>query len=64
MVNNHKELKQAMLDFLENKLNSKDICILFQNLSDTGIIHNLNGHYQRIAAYLLADKHITRKREK
>jgi|TARA_R110000824_G_scaffold249901_1_gene438751 hypothetical protein len=48
-----KELTQQLIDYEEGKLNESETISLFQQLVDSGLAWNLQGHYGRFANELL-----------
>ena len=54
-VDNMKDLTFKIVAFEEGNLTNEETVELFQKLIDTGIIHELQGTYQRMANYLIAE---------
>tara|TARA_Y100000310_G_scaffold137174_1_gene136081 strand:+ start:72 stop:245 length:174 start_codon:yes stop_codon:yes gene_type:complete len=50
-----KDLTFKIVAFEEGNLTNEETVELFQKLIDTGIIHELQGTYQRMANYLIAE---------
>ena len=50
-----KELTQQLIDYEEGKLNESETISLFQQLVDSGLAWNLQGHYGRRAYALLQE---------
>jgi hypothetical protein len=48
-----KELTERMVAYEQGDLNQEDTIQLFQELCDTGMITNLQGHYGRFAFQLM-----------
>ena len=51
--NNMQNLVERMIAYESGELNEQQTFQLFQDLVDSGMIMNLQGHYQRLAAQLL-----------
>ena len=54
-----KELTQQLIDYESGELNDSDTIQLFQQLVDSGLAWNLQGHYGRTAYALLQEGLIT-----
>ena len=52
-------LTQQLIEYEQGKLNHEQICELFQELYDSGLVWNLQGHYGRFAYELLEEGYIT-----
>jgi len=48
-----KELTQQIIDYEQGELNNDQTIQLFQELYDSGLVWNLQGHYGRLAYQLL-----------
>ena len=48
-----KELTERIVAYEQGELDEQQTIQLFQELVDSGMIMNLQGHYQRLAAQLL-----------
>jgi len=47
------KLTESMIAYEQGKLDANETCQLFQQLLDSGLVWNLQGHYGRTAAALL-----------
>ena len=54
-----KELSVRITEYEQGKLNHEQTCELFQELYDSGLVWNLQGHYGRFAYELLEEGYIT-----
>jgi len=54
-----KELTQRIVEYEQGEYNHEQICELFQDLLDCGLVWNLQGHYGRFAYELLEEGYIT-----
>ena len=54
-----KELTQQLIDYEEGNLNDSETIQLFQELVDSGLAWNLQGHYGRTAYAMLEEGLIT-----
>ena len=54
-----KELTQQLIDYESGELNESDTIQLFQQLVDSGLAWNLQGHYGRTAYAMLQEGLIT-----
>ena len=48
-----KELTQQIIDYEQGELNNDQTIQLFQELYDSGLVWNLQGHYGRLAYQLI-----------
>ena len=52
---NSKDLAAALAAYEEDRLGQEDTMVLFQHLVDTGLAWTLQGHYGRIAEWLIEE---------
>jgi hypothetical protein len=50
-----KELTQQIIDYEQGELDQQQTIQLFQELYDSGLVWNLQGHYGRLAYQLLQE---------
>jgi len=48
-----KDITQQIIEYERGELNQEQTCQLFQELYDSGLVWNLQGHYGRLAYQLL-----------
>lgn len=53
------DILDMIMDYEQGELELEEIADLFQKLVDSGMIHSLQGHYQRMAQRLAQDGWIT-----
>ncbi len=51
--NNMQNLTESMTAYERGELNPNEVCQLFQELLDSGLVWNLQGHYGRTAYALI-----------